>query len=199
MKNLFTLVFLGVLCMCVTSCKEKKESRDIITKIAPKQKTSSEPKKMSTSPIPPKVIDWAGAKYTIDIKRESTAELPIVEDANGQKYYDNKVTLRITRADGSVFFERAFTRESFKDYTNFSYARKWGLTGFNFDTIEGNNLLFAIAIGSPDEMADDEFIPITLHIDRNGSTSVTTQNQGDETDSDTKPKSELEISEEEGV
>ena len=49
------------------------------------------------------------------------------------------------------------------------------MTGFNFDTIDGDKLDFAIAIGSPDDMADNEFVPLTLVVDRNGGTSVTSQ------------------------
>lgn len=198
MKRIFFLVSMAILTMGFVACKEKKNTQDIITKMPVKPKKQQGPLSMSTGAIPAKTISWAGANYTINIDRSIDKELPLIEDASGNKFYDNKVHLKITRQDGSVFFEKNFTRENFSKYVKFSYAKKWGLTGFNFDAVDGNNLLFAIAIGSPDEMADNEFVPITLHIDRQGRTSVSTQSQPADND-EPQQKSEEDLSEEDGV
>ena len=100
-----------------------------------------------------------------------------MEDASGNKYYDNKVHLLITRADGSTFVDKTYTRADFSKYVDAGVAKKWGLTGFNFDNVADGKLTFAIAIGSPDEMADNEFVPLTLLIDSQGGTSVLSQSQ----------------------
>lgn len=103
---------------------------------------------------------------------------------HGNKYYDNRVRLSITRGDGSSFFDRTYTAEDFKQYTNSSVTKNWGLTGFNFDTLADGKLLFAIAIGSPDEMADNEFVPLTLSIDSQGNASVSSQVHQDDESAD---------------
>lgn len=179
MRRILILITAATITLGFVACSDKKQNQDIITKMPEKPKKPSGPMTMSTGEIPPKEISWLGAKYTISISRTADKGLQLIEDASGNKYYDNKAHLKITRQDGSVFYEKDFTREDFKKYTDYSYARHWGLTGFNFDSIDGNSLLFAIAIGSPDEMADNEFIPLTLHINRQGKISVTTQSQGD--------------------
>lgn len=167
----------------LNSCKDKKENKDIITKIPQKKKKPSGPQTMSTGEIPPKTISWMGDNFKIQITRSADKSLPLIEDASGNKYYDNKVRLYITRKDGSVFFDRVYTSADFKKYTNADVTKKWGLTGFNFDTIDGNRLLFAVAIGSPDEMSDNEFVPLTLNVDSHGGTSVASQtHEGDEAD-----------------
>lgn len=182
MKRILFLMLLGLLTLGVTSCKDKKDNKDIITKMPAKPKKQSGPMTMSTGNIPPKTVNWLGSNYTIRISRIVDKDLPLIEDASGNKYYDNKVRLNITRSDGSTFVDKEFTRSDFVRYTNKDITSKWGLTGFNFDTVDGNNLLFAIAIGSPDEMADNEFVALTLTVDKDGRTSVSSQTQDDDDD-----------------
>ena len=202
MRKTLLLLLAALIAVGLGACKEKEKSKDIITKMPQKVKQQTGPRVMASGKIPDKTISWAGGEYTISIDREADKDLPLIEDASGNKYYDNTVHLRITRKDGTTFFDKVFSRRDFAKYTDFNYAKNWGLTGFNFDTVEGNNILFAIAIGSPDEMADDEFVPITLCINMQGETSVRTQNTGaDENDDDApdEKKTEDELSEEEGV
>lgn len=175
MRRILFLALAALLTLGFTACKDKKDSKDIITKMPQKPQKQSGPKTMSTGNIPPRTVSWLGGNYKICITRQPDKSLPLVEDASGNKYYDNRVHLTITRGDGSTFFDRDFTRSSFSKYIDSKYSEKWGLTGFNFDTVDGDDLVFAIAIGSPDEMADNEFVPLTLKIDRNGETSVDTQ------------------------
>lgn len=179
MKRILLFSFALLLIAGMTACKDKKETKDIITKLPKKTQTNNEPRTMSTGDIPAKTINWAGGSYTIKITRISDKSLSLIEDASGNKYYDNKVRLLITRKDGSSFFDKEFTRDDFRRYTNSKITSKWGLTGFNFDTVDGSRLLFAIAIGSPDEMADNEFVPLTLAVDNQGRTSISTQSHDD--------------------
>lgn len=184
MKRILFFLLLSPFILGFTSCKDKKESKDIITKMPDKPKKQSGPMTMSTGDIPPRTISWMGGNYTIKISRNADKSLPLIEDASGNKYYDNRVRLSITRGDGSSFFDRTYTAEDFKQYTNSSVTKNWGLTGFNFDTLADGKLLFAIAIGSPDEMADNEFVPLTLSIDSQGNASVSSQVHQDDESAD---------------
>ncbi len=177
MRQTLTIFVAIVTILVLHSCKEQKPSRDIITKIQPKEAHPPGPQTMSTGAIPPKEVAWNGAEYVINIARDADHSLPLIEDQSGTKYYDNRVHLTITRKDGTKFFDREFTRGDFARYTDFPYARHWGLTGFNFDSVRECGLSFAIAIGSPDEMADNEFVPITLVIDRNAHITIMSQQQ----------------------
>lgn len=184
MRRFLLLAFAVLLTMSFTACKDKKENKDIITKMPAKVQKQTGPKTMSTGEIPPRNINWMGDNFTIRIYRITDKSLPLIEDASGNKYYDNKVRVSITRKDGSSFFDKVFTAGDFKKYTNSNVTKKWGLTGLNFDTIDGDKLLFAIAIGSPDEMADNEFVPLTLVVDSHGGTDVTSQTHDDDESAD---------------
>ena len=177
MRHIMLLMLAGLLTFGLTSCKNKKESKDIITKMPTETKKPSGPLTMQAGTIPPRTVSWMGSNYRISITRQPDKGLPLVEDASGNKYYDNKVHLLITRADGSTFVDKTYTRADFSKYVDAGVAKKWGLTGFNFDNVADGKLTFAIAIGSPDEMADNEFVPITLLIDSQGGTSVLSQSQ----------------------
>lgn len=184
MKRILFLLLISSLTLGFTSCKQKKESKDIITKMPDKPKKQTGTMTMSTGEIPPRTVSWMGSNYTIKITRTADKSLPLIEDASGNKYYDNRVRLSITRGDGSSFFDRTYSAGDFKGYTNASVTKNWGLTGFNFDTLADGKLLFAIAIGSPDEMADNEFVPLTLSIDSQGNTTVSSQVQQDDESAD---------------
>ena len=73
-----------------------------------------------------------------------------------------------------------------------------------FDKVEGNYLKFGASVGSPDPNSD-EFIPIDITISNLGALKITSSAQID-TESDAtestlqeKPKTELEMAEEEGM
>ena len=87
------------------------------------------------------------------------------------EYYDNRITVRITRKDGSVFFNRTFTKTDFAQYAKGSYGRDGALLGVVFNTIKDDTLLFAASVGSPDNMSDN-FVPIVVRISRTGAVSM---------------------------
>ena len=93
--------------------------------------------------------------------------LNIVQDEQQNKYYDNRITLKITRADGSIFLDHTFVKADFANLVDDKYGKNGALLGLAFDCIENNNLRFGASVGSPDAMSD-EFIPITVTVTRSG-------------------------------
>ncbi|WP_077196494.1 DUF4738 domain-containing protein [Prevotella ihumii] len=191
------LIFL--FCLGITSCKKEKKTDTIITKITPKPKISNKPQQQTDFKYH-KVVEWIGNKYTIFIERRADKSLPMVKDADGRKYYDNKMYLKIVRADGSEFFARTFTKDDFRAYTNNDYGRNGALIGFMFDKVEGNALRFGASVGSPDPNSD-EFIPIDVVINNFGHFSVSTPEALDTIDDNQpKPKKDMiESAEEDGM
>lgn len=193
-----TLLFLfTVLAVCgFQGCKEKPQSKDIITTKKPAPKPQKGPLAMSNFNMP-KTIEWLGSTYKISIKRYADRSLPLAEDEEHRKYYDNKIEVKIERADGSVFFSRTFTKQDFSQFTDNAYGRNGALLGFAFDRIEGNYLYFGASVGSPDTMSD-EYVPLVVSISNLGAVKITTDTQLD-TGSDNQPRDEVEASEEEGI
>lgn len=187
--NSLLICFVGIL--VVYGCKEKKNTGDIITK---KPVTIVQRKIQQTGNyVQSRKIKWLGGVYTVETKRVADTSLPLIEDGN-TKYYDNKIMIRILRSDGSVFFNHTFTKVDFKDYIDGTYS-DGALVGIVLDRAEGDNLLFAASVGSPDKMSD-EYIPLLLKVSRQGKVSISKDTQLDTGSSEA---SEQDLSEEEGM
>lgn len=151
----------------MSSCKEKKESTDIITR--------KEVKKAPSAPIRmqpyenAKNFEWGGKDYTSMIIRTSNDSLDMVTDEEGQKFIDNTISLTITRSDGSKFFSREFTKQTFNDYLDDDYRKTGILEGLVFDRLDDGKVRFAASVSHPQT---DEYIPLVVVIDRMGNMTI---------------------------
>ena len=199
-KNLITALIIALALCSVAACKKERKSNDIITKMAPRPKVPTGPKSLSDFKYEKKV-EWMGGTYTITIHRYADKDLELAVDEDGRKYYDNKVLLSIKRPDGTTFYDRTFTKNDFKEFTNNHYGEHGSLVGFMFDHAEGDALRFGVSVGSPDPNSD-EYIPMDFVIDKSCRVRISNATEldtGSDQDAPSKPKTEEEISEEEGV
>ncbi len=199
-KNLITALIIALALCSVAACKKERKSNDIITKMAPRPKVPTGPKSLSDFKYEKKV-EWMGETYTITIHRYADKDLELAVDEDGRKYYDNKVQLSIKRPDGTTFYDRTFTKNDFKEFTNNHYGEHGSLVGFMFDHAEGDALRFGVSIGSPDPNSD-EYVPMDFVIDKSCRVRISNATEldtGSDQNAPSKPKTEEEISEEEGV
>ena len=176
-KNwLKTGLMAALLSVAVGGCKEKKKTTDIIT---------TKPKVEAPKPVQEigdydqdVSVDWGGSNYTVRMQRLADRSLPIVDDGTGIRYYDNKITLRVTRNDGNEFFAKTFTKSDFNAYVDAAFSKNSALLGIVFDKVEDGVLRFAASVGSPDK-ASDEFVPLVMKISRSGSVSISKDTQLD--------------------
>ena len=199
-KNLITALIIALALCSVAACKKERKSNDIITKMAPHPKVPTGPKSLSDFKYEKKV-EWMGGTYTITIHRYADKDLELALDADGRKYYDNKVQLSIKRPDGTTFYGRTFTKNDFKEFTNNHYGEHGSLVGFMFDHAEGDALRFGVSVGSPDPNSD-EYVPMDFVIDKSCHVRISNATEldtGSDQDAPSKPKTEEEMSEEEGV
>lgn len=199
-KNLITALIIALALCSVAACKKERKSNDIITKMAPHPKVPTGPKSLSDFKYEKKV-EWMGGTYTITIHRYADKDLELAVDEDGRKYYDNKVQLSIKRPDGTTFYDRTFTKNDFKEFTNNHYGEHGSLVGFMFDHAEGDALRFGVSVGSPDPNSD-EYVPMDFVIDKSCRVRIskaTELDTGSDQEAPTKPKTEEELSEEEGV
>ena len=162
MKHLFPLVLVAGL-VVFGACKEKKESTDIITtKYVPKK---PQPPIAMPSETITKNVTWQDKPYTVVITRQASDSLLQVKDENGQPYIDNRVEIVVTRADGSVFFKKVFTKASFNAYIDESFRKNGILAGIQYDEIDSKGMEFSVVVGLPDAL-DDVFVPLELVVDR---------------------------------
>lgn len=165
-------IYKGVVCLvamaAVAACGEKKADDNIIVK---------KPVAVAEKPIQrvgdyqqERQFEWNGSTYTVAVERKADAQLPLVDDGEGNRYYDNRITVKIVRQDGSEFFSRAFTKQDFSAYVDEAY-KGGALLGVVFDCVDDGVLRFAASVGSPDRTSD-EYVPLVMKINRFGETSV---------------------------
>lgn len=168
MKILKYCVLLSAI-VAIASCKEKKSSDIIIAHkpvVVHKQHTTLRTGDMTRN----MAVKWLGAVYEVIIDVKADPSLPLATDGIS-KYYDNRITLRIERSDGTEFYNRTFSKADFKPYVDGSYYKDGALLAIVFDKVEGNNLHFAASVGSPDK-ASDEFVPLEITVSNLGATTV---------------------------
>jgi len=169
MNKIFTIILTASFALGVMSCQEKKNNDTIITQkpvVQQKKGTQSMQSYENTSEK-----EWINGKYKIVTSRKPDNTLPLAQDGQGQKYYDNVISVTVSRADGSVFFDRKFTKDDFRQFLTDDFSKNGALLGIVFDKIDGNNLVFGASVGNPDIMSD-EYLPLVLTVSNFGQVSI---------------------------
>lgn len=180
-SKILCCAIIGIMSAAVASCGDKPKSGDIIVK---KQAKVVRKQTQEMSPYEQKRnVQWLGATYKVCIERKADRSLAQAVDEQGNKYYDNRITVRILRADGSVFYDRTFTKADFDGYVS-SINSKGALLGVVFDRTDGESLRFAASVGSPDRMSD-EYDPLVVSISRTGGTAISKDEKLDTTSDET--------------
>lgn len=182
-KTTIRIFIASAVCTAMTmfaACSEKPKSNDIIAKKP--VKTAPKPTQNMGDYKQERTIEWLGGHYTINVERKADKSLPLAVDESGNKYYDNRITLTIMRSDGTEFFKRTFSKADFAEYAGDDY-NNGALLGIVTDHTDGDNLIFAASVGSPDKMSDN-YVPLILKISRLGSISISRDTKLDTTSDD---------------
>lgn len=174
MKRLVKIVFFSMLAIIVASCSEKKKHDDIIAPKAEKPKLQAPIRMQDYNQTTD--VKWLDKNYQVVVSRTPDDSLRMVKDETGQKYVDNRISLKIIRPDGSVFFSRTFTKAAFDSFLNDDYRKTGILEGFVYDKVEGNNLFFAASVCHPQT---DEYIPMVVTVSNFGDVGIKLDNQMD--------------------
>lgn len=174
MRTFTQTLFVALMALLVTACGEKKKSDDIITTkpvaAKPQAPIRMQDYQQNTD------IQWLGKNYQVQINRTPDDSLRMVKDETGQQFVDNRITLRIIRADGSVFFGRTFTKAAFDAQLDDDYRQTGILEGIVFDQVDGNNLVFAGSVSHPQT---DEYIPLVITVSNFGDVTIKRDDQMD--------------------
>lgn len=171
MRKLYTVIMIGTMATTLLSCAEKKKNPNIIIAKKAEKQAPKQVQHMSEY-TDTRQANWVGSVYTVEVKRISDTSLPVVEQEDHTKYYDNKISVRVTRKDGSVFFSKDFTKKDFAAYIDQHTQEHGALLGVVFAKAEGDYLFFGGSVGSPD-IASDEYVPLVVKISRMGNVSIT--------------------------
>ena len=158
----------------LTSCKQKKQTEDIIVRKTEKPKPQAPIRMQDYNQV--KDVQWLDRSYQVDIRRTADDSLRMVKDETGQKFVDNRIQLKVIRQDGSVFFSRTFTKADFNDYLDDDYRATGILEGLVFDRVEGLHLIFAGSVSHPQT---DEYIPLVITLSNFGDVTISRDTQMD--------------------
>ena len=193
--NRIAAIALSALALLVVSCKEKKQTDDIIVSKVEVAKPQAPVRMQNSSDS--KQVPWLGKTYTVELNRVPDDSLRMVKNESGQQFVDNRITLRIIRADGSVFFRRVFFKNSFDAQLDDVFRKNGILEGLVFDKVQGNILEFAGSVCLPQT---DEYIPLLVKVDNFGHVSISRDDNLDTTgDTTSQGQSNTNDSEEDGV
>ena len=194
MKKIQLFVVLLMVALMISSCGKKKESKDIIVptveEVKPKDPISMQPYNQQQQ------VEWLDKHYQVFIDRVADDSLRMVEDETGQKFIDNRINLRVVRADGSVFFKQDFTKSSFDAQLDDDYRQTGILEGLVFDKVDGNNLVFAGSVSHPQT---DEYIPLVVTVSNFGKVTIKRDDLMDTYSTQAPQPQEDQVTDEDGV
>ena len=182
------------LVLAMSGCGSKKKSDQIITQRVVK-KAPQQPVKMQEY-NDERDVPWIGKSYHVAINRMPSDSLPMVKDETGQKFIDNRINLRVVRADGSVFFKQEFTKSSFDAQLDDDYRQTGILEGLVFDKVDGNNLVFAGSVSHPQT---DEYIPLVVTVSNFGKVTIKRDDLMDTYSTQAPQPQEDQVTDEDGV
>ena len=174
MKKILFATAVTALVLVLAACAEKKKSDDIIAERVVEVKPSGPVKMQEYNDS--RDVEWIGKTYHVTVHRQPCDSLPMVEDETGQKFVDNVFKVTVSRSDGSVFFNRTFTKPFFAQYVNEDFRKTGILEGIVFDKADGDWLVFAASVGHPQT---DEYIPLVMRLSRMGDLLVKQDTQLD--------------------
>lgn len=170
----YLIIAAAALALVTTGCGKKKDNGDIITrKVVTKAPTG--PIRMQEY-TQSKTVSWLGKDYVCEVKRQPDDSLARVKDDTGQSFVDNRITLTIRRADGTVFLTRNFTKSSFSECLDNDFRSSGVLEGLVFDKTDGDQLHFAASVSHPQT---DEYIPLVVSVSRFGAITIKRDTQLD--------------------
>ena len=111
MRRILMFLIAGIVVGSVTGCGEKKNTDHIIArKVVAKAPLG--PIRMQDYIQSKGDVKWLGTSYRCEIVRTADDSLAMVKDETGQRFVDNRISLEILRADGSVFFKNHSSRRT---------------------------------------------------------------------------------------
>lgn len=171
MKQIYMIVALGM--MIMTGCKSDNKDAQEETKRMFQIESVDENtglQRMQVSKINQE-ITCKGKKFQLSIDRAPSDELPRVKSDMGL-FADNRILVKITRADGSTLFQKTFVKKDFAPYLSNKYLSRSILEGLVFDdvrTASNKEITLAASVSYP---MTDLYIPFVLVVSQNGNLSV---------------------------
>lgn len=157
----------------LTGCKnEKKDEREEAKRIFQIESVDENTglQRMQVSRISQE-ISCKGKNFRLSVERMPSDELPQVKSDMGL-FADNVIKVKITRGNGSVLFEKTFTKNDFSVHLTGKFLKRSVLEGLVFDdvrTSENKEITLAASVSYP---MTDLYVPFVLVVSQDGKLSI---------------------------
>lgn len=167
MKNVFYFwICIAMWLLSACSSQKKEDGADIQVLMKDSVDTSGL-QRMQMSDIKT-TFTYKGKDYQSNVVRRPDDSLPVVINEQGEKFVDNRITLRIT-AGGKSVVEKVFTKESFASLVDARFLKHSILEGLVYDKTTPQGIVYAASICYPQT---DLYIPLSLTVTPDGKISM---------------------------
>lgn len=164
MRKLLTLLSItAVLCL---GCGPQKAKHSGYSEYE-QPDTASKVQRMSDYRYSADITD-GDTRYSYVITRKANDSVPLIKGEGNELYADNYVKL-VIKKNGNDFFNKTFTKNSFRNFMDRKFHANAVLEGMAFDRIVPEGLRFASSVSYP---ATDMFLPFFIIVSRNGSVQI---------------------------
>ena len=168
MKNIYLIMTLAL--VLLTSCGGGSSNAGLFgrSEAQPSEEEAPKgPQSMQDSDITVPV-QVGSREFQSNVVRRPDSNLPMVSNEQGQKFVDNRITLRLLEGGKSVV-NREFTKADFAPFLDAGFQRNAILEGLVFDKVEGGHILYAASVAYPES---DLYIPFQITVTTSGSISI---------------------------
>ena len=158
MKNIvYILVCASVIFF--TACSSQDKNKKDGTQVLMQDSTEiAGPQRMQVSDVKTS-FTYKGKEYQSSVVRRPDESLPIVKNEQGEKFVDNRITLRIT-CGGKQVVDKVFTKDNFASLVDAKFMKYSILEGLVYDK---NSICYP---------QSDLYVPIRLTITADGKISM---------------------------
>lgn len=166
-KIVYTLACASIISLAACSSQDKNKKEDLQTLQQDSTEVSA-PQRMQVSDIKT-AFTYKGKEYQSSVLRIPDETLPIVKNEQGEKFVDNRITLRIS-CEGKQLVDKVFTKESFASLIDAEFMKNSILEGLVYDKTAPEGMIYAASICYPQS---DLYVPIRLVVTTDGKISMT--------------------------
>lgn len=167
MKNIvYILVCASVIFF--TACSSQDKNKKDGTQVLMQDSTEiAGPQRMQVSDVKTS-FTYKGKEYQSSVVRRPDESLPIVKNEQGEKFVDNRITLRIT-CGGKQVVDKVFTKDNFASLVDAKFMKYSILEGLVYDKTTPQGIIYAASVCYPQS---DLYVPIRLTITADGKISM---------------------------
>ena len=184
-RSLYILLALFLLTLASCSQNKKKDPDNYIVESIQKDVVSTAIQELQVISASSQA-DFKGRTYDMKVVRRPDSTLPVVTDVQGQKYYDNTITLEVSTG-GKLFVNKIFNKNTFASYLEPEFVQHAILEGLVFDKVTDYGLMFAASVSYPES---DLYVPFHVTVLPNGALSIDKADLMDDYEPEAEPASE---------